>query len=439
LEQWQYRRPLFAQMRWFIRLRWAAATAVLLAAAALALWHAPAAKISYVLWIGLAIFSYNILHWIALHFWSRWSQKPAPLVLMAWLQIVLDLGSLTLLTLGTGGVLSPLLGLFVFHMVFASLLLPQAMAFGGAAVAVAMLGGGLVLTGQFPQSSDPLAIDHRLILAGWVLTLLLTVYVANVITLDLRHHRRRLIRKNQRIRAIKNQLQRQQQVLVQQEKMAGLGQMAAGVAHEISNPLASMDSLLQLMARKPERLTSANVETLRQQVQRIHQTVQQMTAFSHPVEHQWQTLSVNEVVDEALKLVRMDPRLRKAKIVEELGSDVGAVPLLPHALQQVLVNLLLNALDATAQAAEPRLAVKTARNDRWCCIEVSDNGHGISQANLSRVFEPFFTTKPVGQGTGLGLSISYTLMRQQGGDIHAPLAAQAGEQSSAGVRVESFN
>ena len=326
VEQSQERRPLFAQMRWFIRLRWAAAAAVLLAAAALTLWRAPADQIKYVLRIGVVIFCYNILCWLALRFWSRWSQKPAPLVLMAWLQIVLDLGSLTILTLITGGVLSPLLGLFVFHMVFASLLLPQAMAFGGAAVAVAMLGGGLLLTARFP--AEP---GQRLILAGWVLTLLLTVYVANVITGDLRHHRQRLIRKNKRIRAIKNQLQRQQQALVQQEKMAGLGQMAAGVAHEISNPLASMDSVLQLMQRKPERLTVANVETLRQQVQRIHQTVQQMTAFSHPVEHQWQTLSVNEVVEEALKLVRMDPRVRRAKIVEELGSNVGVVPLLPHA------------------------------------------------------------------------------------------------------------
>ena len=421
LEQTQYRRPLFAQMRWFIRLRWVAASSVVVAALIYWLIAADLARGRLFLIVGLAIFAYNVIHWLLLHRWSRLSKEPAPLVLMAWMQIVLDLASLTLLTLDSGGVSSPLLGLFVFHMVFASLLLPQTMAFGGAAVAVAMLGGALFFTKEFPRE-----IAGRLILAGWVVTLLLTVYVANVITRDLRQHRRRLIRKNHHIRQIKNQLQRQQQAMVQQEKLAGLGQMAAGVAHEISNPLASMDSVLQLMQRKPEKINAQNIETLRQQVQRIHRTVQQMTAFAHPVDHQWRTTPVNQVVDESLKLVRLDGRARRTRFVQDLSPDTGAMPLLPQALQQVLVNLLLNALDATADTAEPTLSVRTARSEKWCVIEVGDNGHGISPENKQRLFEPFFTTKPVGKGTGLGLWISYSLIRRQGGDIQVRSEQGAG-------------
>ena len=104
-------------------------------------------------------------------------------------------------------------------------------------------------------------------------------------------------------------------------------------------------------------------------------------------------------------------------IQADLASDVGPVLVRPQALQQVLVNLLLNSLDAMADVREPKLIVKTSRKERWYVIEVIDNGIGIKPEDLERVFEPFFTTKPVGKGTGLGLSISYNLIRRMRGRI----------------------
>jgi len=252
------------------------------------------------------------------------------------------------------------------------------------------------------------------------------VYVANVITRDLRRHRRRLLRKNRRIRTIKDQLERHQEMMIQQEKMAGLGQMAAGVAHEIANPLASMDSVLQLMLRNPQKVTTQNIETLRQQVARIHRTVQQMTAFAHPLESQWRTMPLNEVVEGAQRLVTMDGRWRRARIEADLDPATGSIALLPQAVEQVLVNLIFNALDAMQGTEQPVLRLRTWRSERWCCIEVSDNGEGIRPEHLNRVFEPFFTTKPVGKGTGLGLSISYSLIRKQGGDIKVHSVPGAG-------------
>jgi len=412
LERFQRYWSLTAQMRWFIQLRWIAAAAVLLFsgfdwAVSGHFRHAP-----QMFAVGAAILTYNIVYWAIFRSSSLWAGRTPPLVFLAWTQIVLDLTCITILTIDTGGCQSPLLGFFVFHMVFASLLLPRAMAFGGAIVAVAMLGDGLALVHQLPADTHT-----WLILIGWATTLLLTVYIANVITLDQRRHRRRLIRKNHRIRRIKNQLQRHQLALVQQEKMAGLGQMAAGVAHEIANPLASMDSVLQLMQRKPEKVKPQCIETLREQVARIHRTVRQMTAFAHPVDDQWRTMPLNQVIAEALRLVRMDGRAKRASIREELAPDAGGLNLLPQALEQVLVNLLLNALDATAEVPEPVLIIRTGRSERWCWVDVSDNGHGIQAENLTRLFEPFFTTKPVGKGTGLGLSISYSLVRKHRGDI----------------------
>jgi signal transduction histidine kinase len=433
LERLQRQRPLFVQTRWFVQLRWIAGIAVLLFSGFD--WgfshHFPYAPRMFA--VGVGILLYNTLFWALFHSArssssAPWTARPRPLIFLAWAQITLDMACLTLLTLCTGAYASPLLGFFVFHMVFASLLLPRPMAFSGALAAIAMLGIGLALTHQLPTHTNA-----SLILVGWATTLFFTIYIANVITQDLHRHRRRLIRKNHRIRHIRNQLQRHQLALVQQEKMAGLGQMAAGVAHEIANPLASMDSVLQLMQRKPDKVTPQNIETLREQVARIHRTVRQMTAFAHPVDDQWRTVPFNDVIREALRLVRMDARAKRATIREDLSPDAGGLTMLPQAMEQVLVNLMLNALDAMADVEAPVLSIRTGRSERWCWVEVTDNGQGIKPEHITKLFEPFFTTKPVGKGTGLGLSISYSLVRKHRGDIQ--VRSKFGEGSTFTVRL----
>jgi C4-dicarboxylate-specific signal transduction histidine kinase len=267
-----------------------------------------------------------------------------------------------------------------------------------------------------------------------VLTLVLTVTLTNHITHDLRAHRRRLLRQNRRITAMSRQLRDQQQALVQHEKMVAMGRMAAGVTHEIANPLASMDSLLQLAQRRPERVTPATFDKLREQVKRINEIIQQMKAFAHPTALQESlSMPLNDVAAQALDMVRFDPRLKKTDVRREFDPSAGAVAMSPQALQQVLVNLVINALDAMSNAAAPTLTIRTQRREGWCVIEVADNGHGIDPQHLPRLFEPFFTTKPVGKGTGLGLSISYSLMQRQGGSIS--VRSQAGEGATFTLRL----
>jgi len=205
--------------------------------------------------------------------------------------------------------------------------------------------------------------------------------------------------------------------MIQHEKMVAMGQMAAGVTHEIANPLSSMDSLLQLLQRKPEKLRPEAVQTLREQIARINQIIQQMKTFAHPTDAQQQTADLNEIVEQSLHMVRFDARLKNVTIVRDLSPNAGSLRLLPQALQQVMVNLIINALDAMVQTPEPRLGIRTARHEGCCIVEVDDNGIGISPEHMGRLFEPFFTTKPVGKGTGLGLSISYSLIQKQGGSI----------------------
>jgi signal transduction histidine kinase len=415
------RSPLRQQLAWLIRLRWVAGATVIV----LSLldwrwlgWHDDA---PLMIGVGGAILIYNALLALTMRRGHDRRDKRLPLLASAWWQILLDLGGLTLLTVWTGGIESPLIGFYVFHMVFASLMLPRMMAFGGAAVAVMMLLGGLHLAGQWPDT-----LHHRLMLGGWVLTLLLTVHLTSRITRGLRAQRRRLIRQNRRIRAMTGRLRKQQRMLIQHEKMSAMGQMAAGIAHEIANPLASMDSVLQLMQRRPERPRPDSVQTLRTQVERIRNTIQQMSTFAHPGGGDRQTVRADVLIEQAIDLVRFDHRIRNVELVRQFGDDPPAVRVSPQSIHQVLINLLLNALDAMEGrsapgsfpgSSGPRITVGTERDGPWAVLWIEDNGHGIEPAHVARLFEPFFTTKPLGKGTGLGLSISYTLVRSHDGEI----------------------
>ena len=405
--EWQ--RPLLVQLGWFIRLRWIAGLAVVLGVPAewefLRWYDRPLAMTM----VGAAILGYNFVLWALMR---RLPAERRPLLLMAWAQLLPDLACLTLLTLLTGGINSPLRGFFVFHMVFASLLLPRSMAYAVAAVAMIILPTGLWATGQWPTvQRDPPAMF------GWIATLLGTVWLTNRITRSLRMQRRRLLRQNRRVSRMSRRLRRQQQGMIQHEKMAAAGQMAAGVAHEIANPLASIDSLLQLAQRNPEKLRPEMLATLRQQVGRINQIVRQMTAFAHPGAGDWQTLSLNLIAQRALEVLRFDPRLRRVRIEHQLAPEMPDVRIMAQAMQQVVINLLINALDAMDNVEMPQLVIRTERADGWCFLSIIDNGHGIAPEHRPHLFEPFFTTKPVGKGTGLGLSISYSLVREHGGRI----------------------
>jgi two-component system NtrC family sensor kinase len=178
-----------------------------------------------------------------------------------------------------------------------------------------------------------------------------------------------------------------------------------------------MDGLLQLMERRPEKLRPGAIATLREQVARISTIVRRMTSFAHPGEGEWQVKPLNDVVEKATEVLRFDPRWKKAVVATELSPDMPAVRMLPEGVQQVVINLVINALDAMEQVGEPRLFLRTFHKEGFCALEVTDNGHGISKENKAHLFEPFFTTKPVGKGTGLGLSITYTILKTHGGKI----------------------
>ena len=418
-------RLLQRELRWMVRLRWIAGVVTVVAALADLMWLGRYSS-RPLLWVGVVILGYNAM----LEIWlraNRWGQVPPRS--MAAMQILADLTCLTAMILWSGGARSPLLGVFVFHMVFASLLLPRAMAYATAMVSISMVSLTLAICGHWPQGHS-----ERIGLGVWGMVLLLTVYLSNHTTFAMHRQRRRLIRQNRRVREMSRQIKRQQTVLIQQEKMAAMGQMAAGVAHEISNPLANIDSILQLAQRRPDHIDANRIQLLRDQAERIRRIIQSMTEFAHPTETHWQDTPINDLVAQAISLLKLGGKRRKVVVSHEPSPSNCKVRLQPHAMQQVLINLLLNAADAVADVPQPSVVVRCRCDQVHCMIDVVDNGKGIPPEELDRVFEPFYTTKPVGSGTGLGLSISYSLVESQGGSIK--FTSQPGEGTTVTVALK---
>lgn len=421
-------RLLYSQTRWLMRLRWVAGTMMMLLGAAHWAWLNVYDITFEPTVVGGVILAYNVVLLAVLNRAPRIAASAARVITFGSVQIHLDLVCLTLLTVWTGGVHSPVLPAYFFHMIFASLLQPRVRAYAIGLVAIGGVALGLWLSGQWPQDrADAVHISL------WIVTLIVTVYLTDRVARALYLRERSRTRQIERIHALTATLRAQQDSLIQSEKMAAMGQLAAGIAHEINNPLASMDSVLQLMERRPEAPRPDAVATLREQVQRILRIVRQLTSYAHPGRGRLEILLINDVVRSSLDLLAFNRKADRVNVQCVLAEDAGPAQINPQALQQVIVNLLVNAFDATANHPTPHVTICTRREGEHCIIEVSDNGTGIAPEHLPRLFEPFFTTKPVGQGTGLGLSICARLLREQGGTITAH--SELGQGASFTLRV----
>ena len=208
----------------------------------------------------------------------------------------------------------------------------------------------------------------------------------------------------------------------QAEKLAALGQLAAGVMHEINNPLATIAACAESIGLQAELgTTSPPTELLHiidLEVQRCKKIVNGLLDFSRPRSADRETFDVNTVVQQGLFLLQHHPRFKRVKVVTELEANgLLLVEGDPDQLVQVLIALAMNALDASPE--QGRVVIRTRRDevegDARAILEVEDEGPGIPRALQAKVFEPFFTTKPPGQGTGLGLAICYGVVADHGG------------------------
>jgi PAS domain S-box-containing protein len=215
-------------------------------------------------------------------------------------------------------------------------------------------------------------------------------------------------------------LRRTQEQLLQSEKMAAVGQLISGVAHELNNPLTAILGYGQLLAS--DDLVSAKgadyVEKLHKQAQRTHRIVQNLLSFARQHKPERLPVQVNQILEDTLSLREYDLRANNIIVHRELADDLPQISADAHQLQQVFLNILNNAVDVVlGMRVHGELWVRTSQDAdaNRLIVEFIDNGPGVKE--VARVFDPFYTTKPVGKGTGLGLSICYGIVTEHGGEI----------------------
>lgn len=265
-------------------------------------------------------------------------------------------------------------------------------------------------------------------------------------------------------RDLQSKVEKQTSLLIQSEKMASIGILAAGVAHEINNPISfvrgNLSALKKYHARifellqkyrevegaigsgEESRFTALSqaakklredgkldfilkditdlVEESLDGADRIRNIVKDMKTFARVDQAEFKHIDIHETIDAGLNILRSELR-RKAEVVKEYG-ELPPVGCFPQKISQVFMNLLMNAVQAIEEKGTITVATRYAEtgrraDDRYVEIRITDTGKGIPKDNLSKIFDPFFTTKPVGQGTGLGLSIAYDIIKAHGGNI----------------------
>ena len=207
--------------------------------------------------------------------------------------------------------------------------------------------------------------------------------------------------------------------LLHSEKMASLGKLAAGVAHEINNPLGGILIYANMLFEEtsPEDPRRADLKQIVDQTLRCKEIVKELLDFSRQTTHCWVHCDINQALQQTISLLGKQALFQDIQIIKEIDPHLPQIIADPGQLNQVLINLMTNAVDA--MEGKGILTVRTyfLPDEEKIGLEIADTGYGIHSENLSRIFDPFFTTKDIGKGTGLGLSTVYGILEEHGGTI----------------------
>lgn len=216
----------------------------------------------------------------------------------------------------------------------------------------------------------------------------------------------------------KRTLERQ---LIHTQKMESIGTLAAGIAHEVGNPLASISALVQVAQRNSkDPFVNEKLSLVKSQVTRISKIIRDLVDFSRPSNYELELTDINKVIKEAVEITKVGTKAKDITFETNLSDSIPMLPLVADQIQQVFLNILLNAVDAISEKKEKKnekiLIISHADSD-WLTVTFVDTGPGIKEENINKIFEPFFTTKKEGKGTGLGLWVSYGIVKSFQGDI----------------------
>ena len=455
---------LFLRLGWFIRLRWeflASLCAIVLLTTLVFKIALPVPQI-FAVWV--VILAYNTALWLYHRFFM--AQRTPDLKaarIEAHFQIGMDLVALTAMIHFAGGVENPFSFFYLFHAIIGSILLSRVEVWSHGVLAY-----GLFLTVVLLEYHE--IIPHYTLVRLYAVprhqnelfilgisfsllgTLFTTIYMSSSIVHSLRARevellqtRRMLRKKTEDLEEANRVLQEKQSLLVQSEKLASLGQLSAGVAHEINNPIQfiqgnvrilseSMETILPILDNHASeygdfRIARLNYPFFRQHITtlltdmtngavRIAAIVRDLKKFARMDEGRLdEMVDLNEVVQASVRLVHN--KIKRYQVAQDLDSHLPAIPGSTSKLEQVVVANLINAAEALGDNPEGRITVRTRREDdeMSVCVSVSDNGPGMSEEVKQRIFDPFFTTKDRSVGTGLGLSVTYGIIQEHSGRI----------------------
>jgi putative nucleotidyltransferase with HDIG domain len=206
--------------------------------------------------------------------------------------------------------------------------------------------------------------------------------------------------------------------LFQFERLASVGRLAAGAAHEINNPLAVISGKAQMLAwNKDEKKRQVDIKIIIDQTRRISRIINDLMGFARPTQPELSSTNLSDVIAHALSLVQNQINLDNIKVVRNFVDDLPKTVADPHQLEQVFLNLLINASHAMPDGGAITLGLGLGDDPRFLECKFQDSGEGISEENLRHIFDPFFTTKEEGKGTGLGLAICHNIIDNHGGQI----------------------
>lgn len=223
----------------------------------------------------------------------------------------------------------------------------------------------------------------------------------------------------EKVKEKSKELETSQAQLIQSEKIATIGQLTAGIAHEINNPLGGIVVYSHLLLENPKISGNdrENLEKIVREADRCKNIVKRLLDFSRQTKPEMNFANINEILNNTLSIVEKQMLVQNIKIINFFDDKLPLIKIDISQIQQVFMNIIVNAAEAIKGYGE--LMIKTSLTDNKQFIEIvfTDTGCGISPDNIKKIFEPFFTTKPVGQGTGLGLAISYGIIKRHRGDI----------------------
>ncbi len=406
--------------RWLVSLRWLACAAtfatIWLTSSGLHIVADPAPL--YV--VACAMVAYNLMFYFAQRDASAGEGNVDRNI---FLQVLFDLIALTLLLYFADLPRNPFLFYFIFHMIIAGMYLRGAAPYFFAALSTAMVGAVMLLLYlqwipshplRFPSDSGEIAPPDGLDLLGIFVAFASALWMAVYFTTSIRRY-----------------VDRAHAALRQKEKMLGIGQLVAGIAHQIANPLDGVQNGLARIGqgvKNDPRLTEY-VQLMAEALDRIERTAKRVQSFARPRGITLQSTDVNQAVEATLEMLG-GSHSRNVRIRKDL-ADVAAVQGDSYTLQEVLFNLCTNALNAMPDGGTLTLrtyALGSKDEDQMgsVAVDVSDTGVGIPRVNLEKIFEPFFTTRADSGGTGLGLGLCRMLISEMGGRIEVRSALGQG-------------